>query len=282
MPAWSITLCVMLGVGLLAWIIQVALVQGIKKYRALFTENARVQMSELFLFLDAEQLWAANLAIAAVAAMVAGLVFQSLWVAGCCGALSFVLPRHMVVWLRRRRLREFDDQLPDALLALSGALSAGASLQVGLTQIVAESQAPLAQEFGLMLREQRFGVTMDESLANLYVRVPTEAANLVVSALRIAADTGGNLADTLERIARTIRARAHMEGRIRVMTAQGRLQARVVGALPLLLVVVLYRLEPEAMQKLWTTAVGWAVLTVVVLLELVGLWLIRKIVRIDA
>lgn len=282
MAAWSIALCVMLGVGLLAWIIQVALVQGMKKYRALFTENARVQMSELFLFLDAEQLWAATLAIAAVTAIVAGLVSQSVWVAGCSGALSFVLPRHMVVWLRRKRLRGFDDQLPDALLALSGALSAGASLQVGLTQIVAESQAPLSQEFGLMLREQRFGVTMDESLANLYARVPTEAANLVVSALRIAADTGGNLADTLERIARTIRARAHMEGRIRVMTAQGRLQARVVGALPLLLVVVLYRLEPEVMQKLWTTAVGWAVLTVVVMLELVGLWLIRKIVRIDA
>lgn len=281
MAVWFMSLCVMVGGGLLAWIIQVALVQGMKKYRAMFTEHAQIQMSELFLFLDPGQLWIANLACAAVVVALSGLVFQSLAAAVCCGVASLVLPRHMVAWLRRRRVERFDAQLPDALLALSGALGAGASLQVGLAQLVAESPAPLAQEFGLMLREQRFGVTMDESLANLHQRVPTDAANLVVSALRIAADTGGNLADTLERIARTLRARAHMEGRIRVMTAQGRLQARVVGALPLLLVAALYRLEPEVMQKLWTTAIGWAVLTVVLMLELVGLWLIRKIVRID-
>jgi tight adherence protein B len=171
--------------------------------------------------------------------------------------------------------------LPDALLALGSALRAGATLQAGLRQIVAEGQAPLAQEFGLMLSEQRLGVTIDESLSNLYRRVPTETSNLVVSALRIAADTGGNLAETLERIAATVRARLHMEGRIRALTAQGRMQARVVGALPLLLIAVLYRLEPDAMRQLWTTAHGWAVLLTVLSLETFGLWMIRRIVRID-
>jgi tight adherence protein B len=272
---------VMLSVGLSAWIVQWVVADGLARYRAVFTENARLRMSEFFLFIDAEHLWIANLVLAPAMAALSGILLQSWKVAALCLLAGIAFPSQAAAWLHRRRVRRFDMQLPDALLALGSALRAGATLQAGLRQIVAEGQAPLAQEFGLMLSEQRLGVTMDESLSNLYRRVPTETSNLVVSALRIAADTGGNLAETLERIAATVRARLHMEGRIRALTAQGRMQARVVGALPLLLIAVLYRLEPDAMRQLWTTAHGWAVLLTVLSLETFGLWMIRRIVRID-
>ncbi len=104
---------------------------------------------------------------------------------------------------------------------------------------------------------------------------------LVVSALRIASVTGGGLAETLERAAQTLRNSLAMEDKIRALTAQGKLQAIVVGALPLLLVLVLAQMEPEAMALLWRTRIGWATVAVVALLEIFGIVLIRKIVAID-
>lgn len=281
MRPWLIAAIAMAAMTLLAWLVQRAAIDAVARYRAVFAEHAKLRMSEFFLFVDVRQLWAANIGLAVACAMLLGMAWQSWSMAAGGLALGMALPAWITSWLRQRRLRRFDAQLPDALMALGSALRAGASLQSGLRQIVAESPAPLAQELGLVLGEQRLGVTVDESLHHLYVRVPTETCNLVISALRIAADTGGNLAETLERIAGTVRARLHMEGRIGALTAQGRLQARVVGALPLLLMWVLYRLEPEAMRPLWTTAAGWAVLAVIAALETLGLWMIRRIVRID-
>src|SRR5690606_21997059 len=164
---------------------------------------------------------------------------------------------------------------------LASGLRAGAAVSSALRQVVAEAPSPLAQELGLLLREQRLGVSFDEALANLGRRVPTEACTLCVSAMRIATDTGGNLAEVLERIAALVRARLHMQGRIDALTAQGRLQAWIVAALPPLLVVALAHLEPEAMATLWATPMGWGTLALVVVLETVGLLLIRRIVRVD-
>src|SRR5699024_6287771 len=112
-------------------------------------------------------------------------------------------------------------------------------------------------------------------------RVPTEGVQLVVSALHIAIQTGGSLAQMLERIAATLRARLHLQGRIRALTAQGRMQAWVMAILPVALAAVLSWLDPEGMEKLWTTPQGWLIIAVVVGLELAGLLLIRRIVSIQ-
>jgi len=183
--------------------------------------------------------------------------------------------------LRKRRLRKFEEQLPDALMMLSGGLRAGAGLTSAIQQLVAEAQNPLAQEFSLILREQRLGVTMEQSLNNLGRRVPTQTTVLVVSAMRIASETGGGLAETLERTSVTIRSRLQMEGKIDALTAQGKLQAWVVGSLPVALMLILNKMEPEAMGMLWHTRLGWATLVVLAFLEFMGVYLIRRITSID-
>ena len=111
--------------------------------------------------------------------------------------------------------------------------------------------------------------------------MPGEGTQLLVSALIIALHTGGNLAETLERIGHTLRARLHLLGRIDALTAQGRMQAWVMAGLPVFLGLVLTALEPDAMQVLWHTPLGWGVLTLVGVLEISGIFLIRKIVRIQ-
>jgi len=250
-------------------------------YRAAFTTQTRIRLGELFLFINPGRVWTLSLTLCVLAALTAIALTGSLMLAVVAASAALMLPRWLSIRWRRQRLKRFDAQLPDTLAALAAALRAGAALPGALRVIVSEADAPLAQEFGLMLREQRLGVPFEDALANLYTRMPTQGTGLVVAVLRIAAQTGGNLADTLERIAATLRSRSQLQGRVQALTAQGRMQAWVLAGLPPLLLLVLTRLEPEAMATLWHTPLGWGVLATVAVLEALGVVWIRRIVSID-
>ncbi|MNS97310.1 Bacterial type II secretion system protein F domain protein [compost metagenome] len=226
-------------------------------------------------------MWLAAVACAALSAALAFSLTGSGILAALFAGLASRAPRMTVEMLRRRRARRFEQQLPMALLMLASALRAGVALPTGLRHVVEQSGAPLAQEFGLMLREQRLGVPWDAALGNLQSRMPADSTSLVVAAMRIAAQTGGNLAEALESIAQTLRARLQLQAKLQALTSQGRLQAWIVGALPLVLLAVLNELEPDIMGLLWHTPMGWGVLAMVAVLETAGVLLIRRIVRIE-
>jgi tight adherence protein B len=272
---------VAIAAALLAWFAIDVGTTTLQRYKAQFTEKAQFQAREFFLFIDPRKLFAVNMAIMTVGVLLVWLLTGNLWLSlPVLAALAF-MPRVLYAWMKKRRLRQFEEQLPDALMMLGGSLRAGAGLNNALQQLVGQTQPPLAQEFSLMLREQRLGVTMEHSLANLSRRVPSDTCTLVVSAMRIASETGGGLAETLERTAQTIRGRLQMEGKIDALTAQGKMQAWVVGSLPLFLMLVLNNMEPEGMSYLWQTPIGWATLCVLAFLEVMGIYLIRKITTID-
>jgi len=270
-----------LSVSLTAWLIGRVGRRAMRRYRDAFTAEARVRMGEMFLFIDPGQVWTMRLLLCSGAGVVAIWFSGSIVLTVLAAVVAWAVPHWVSGCWRRARLRRFDEQLPDTLSALGAALQAGSALQGALRVIVAETGAPLGQEFGLLLREQRLGVPFEQALANLHARMPSESTGLVVAVLRIAAQTGGNLADTLERIAVTLRARLHLQGRIQALTSQGRMQAWVVASLPPLLALVLDQLEPEAMALLWHTPMGWMVLIAVAVLEGLGIYLIRRIVTID-
>lgn len=276
-----ITIVIALSAGLLTWFAIDIGTSTIARYRASFTERTRFQVQEFFLFIDPRKLFFANLALMALGAILVWIITGSPVLAIPVFFALALVPRVVYAWMRKRRLRKFEEQLPDALMMLSGGLRAGVGLSSAIGQLVAEAQAPLAQEFALVLREQRLGVTLEQSLNNLHRRMPTQTTTLVVSAMRIASETGGGLAETLERTSHTIRSRLQMEGKIGALTAQGKLQAWVVGLLPLVLMAVLNKMEPEVMSHLWHTRMGWATLAVIVFLEVMGIYVIRKIVAID-
>ena len=270
-----------LAVGALVWRAQAWVGPALQRHRQLYTHEAGLKLGEIFLFIDPAQLWFAAVVCGLLLGLLAWGVTQSLLAAGIAAVLAVRLPTRLVEGVRRNRQLRFEKQLPAALMSLAGGLAAGASLAVALKHIVEQSEAPLSQEFGLMLREQRLGVPFAEALANLQKRVPSESTVLVVAALRVASQTGGNLAEALERIAETLRARLQLQGKIRALTAQGRMQAWIVGALPILLAVALDQLEPDTMALLWHTPLGWAVVAVVVVLEVAGVLLVRRSVDID-
>jgi tight adherence protein B len=276
-----ITLVVALSAGLLAWFAIDVGTDSLKRYRANFTERAKFQVQEFFLFIDPKTLFAANLAVMLLGATLVWIATGSVVLAVPVFFALALMPRLLYARLRQRRLRKFDEQLPDALMMLSGGMRAGVGLSSAIGQLVLEAPAPLGQEFSLLLREQRLGVTLEQSLNSLARRMPTPTTVLVVSAMRIASETGGGLAETLERTAHTIRSRLQMEAKIVALTAQGKLQAWVVGLLPVGLGLVLSKMEPEAMGMLWHTRIGWLTLIVLVVFEFMGVYVIRKIIAID-
>ncbi|MDN5841859.1 MAG: type II secretion system F family protein [Alcaligenaceae bacterium] len=264
-----------------SWFAFDRLIRTYRSYESRMKDEARLRFDEFFLFLDPAQLW---VALTLACALLGGLVFwlsQRWWLATLVAAVALLAPRRVLQQIRMRRQHRFDTQLPGLLQSLAGALRAGSGMQRALQHVVTQSEPPLSQEFGLMLREQRMGVSFSQGLANLHQRMPTQACGLVVSALTIAAQSGGSLAETLENIAQTLRSRRHWMGRVRALTAQGRMQSWIMAGLPLLLLAVLHSLEPEVMSLLWTTWPGWVVLGLVLVLECLGIMLIRRIVAID-
>lgn len=250
------------------------------RYRNTYTHEAGHSLAELFLFIDPAQLWTLAGLLAFMLFALTQWLSGSLVLALLVSLVSLKAPRQGLRYLHRRRLRRFDTQLPEMLQALSYALRAGASLPVALRRLMIHTPAPLSQEMGLVLREQRIGVPLDTALRALSVRIPTRATVLMVAALRTALATGGNLAQMLERMAALLRARNELGLRVKTLTAQGRMQAWIVGALPVLLALALQCLEPQAMALLWHTPPGWAAIAVMVTLESVGFWMIRRIVDI--
>jgi tight adherence protein B len=160
-------------------------------------------------------------------------------------------------------------------------MKSGQSLQQAMETVVTFEKGPIAQEMTLFLRELRVGVGFNEALDNFYAHLPRNEVQLVVAAMKIARETGSNLAETLERIAQTLRSKLQMEGKIRSLTAQGKLQGIVMAALPVGMGLVLARAEPHAMSYMYTTWYGWAVMAVIGVMDMIGYFIIRKIVSID-
>ena len=250
-------------------------------YRETFTSTASSNMSDMFLFVDPQKLFKYNLIAIVVLPLLSWVVFRDFAATLAVLGIVIILPATLYRTMRARRMKKFEAQLPDALIMVSGAMRAGASLSIALEGLVKEQPPPVSQEFELYLKEQRLGVDFEQSLRSMEERNPMQDFRMLVTALRINREVGGNLAETMETLGDTLRRKAMMEGKIESLTAQGKLQGIVMTGLPVLLGFLLNFMEPEAMSKLWTTPIGWALLVVILIMESMGYFLIKKITTID-
>jgi len=273
-----VSACLSIAMG--AWLGQRLFYSASQHYRKSLTEQTRSELSDLFVFLDLTHLWPALVCVSTGLVALLWLVTQSVLFALCVGGVSFLLPRFFLTRAVRQRQQRFDLQLPDLLLSLSGALRAGAGLSVAMRYIVQEASPPLSQEFGLVLREQRMGVGFSQALTNLYKRMPLESVELVTTTLIIGTRSGASLADLLDRLCTNLRARQHLERKIDVMTTQGKMQAWIMGALPVVLLVVLSQIDPVSMHHLYSSLAGQVVLATVFTLECLGIYFLRRILAI--
>jgi len=272
---------VFVGMTLLAYTVMKQASIYMVEYKETFTESASANMSDMFMSVDAARLFNINLIAIFLIPIQVWYFLGDLPTALAVFALIAFLPAFVYSSMRKKRLRKFEEQLPDGLAMLSGAMRAGASLNIALENLVKEQPAPLSQEFELFMREQRIGTDFDVSLQHMENRLPLQDFAMISSALRINREIGGNLAEILESLADTLRRKHQMEGKIESLTAQGKLQGIVMTGLPVLLAFLLYFIERAAMEKLWTTPVGWAVLSIIVIMEFMGYIMIKKITSID-
>jgi len=242
---------------------------------------AKSDLEAMFIFTDANRLMAINLAVLIFLPVLAWVLTGNVILVGVCVVLAFLAPRYVLAFIARRRLLQFEQQLPDALLMITGALRAGASLPIAMDSVASEGKPPISQEFELLLREMRLGVDFGDALESMEKRVPLADLALVTAGMALSREVGANLAETLESIAKTVRAKLQMEGKIRSLTAQGKMQGVVMAGLPVFLILILNAMEPEAMAPLFHAWYGWVTLAVMTVTIGIGYHFIRRITNID-
>jgi tight adherence protein B len=197
------------------------------------------------------------------------------------GGLGLLVPRWVIAYLRNRRFSQINDQLVDGLTLISNALRSGLSLPQALELLVKEMKPPISDEFGVVLKEHKLGLLLDESLLNLTKRVPVDDLDMMVTSVTTIRETGGNLTEVFDVIARTITERKKVEGKIKAMTAQGMMQGFMMCAIPPVLGLAFYLLDPNYMLPMLTSVMGILMLLVMVAMDLMGMWMMLSIVKID-
>lgn len=288
---WIVPALFAVCTAMLVYVLLVALRDAEATHVAEYTADTARQFEDLFLFIPPEQIRRLThitaLVVFLLLFMIAGSMISAIGIlrGGVAGAIGVVVvyltPRFVLKIMKRRRLERFNSQLSGALNGMSNALKAGFSIQQSFDTVVQEGELPIAQEFGMFLQQLRVGVRFDDALEQMDKRVGSEDLTLMIQSIEIARQTGGNLTEVFDRIDETIRERRRIEGKIKALTAQGRIQGRVVGAMPFLLGVVLYLLDPVMMMTFLRSTAGIIVLFIVILLELIGAFFIRRIVDID-
>ena len=279
-PNWIVVLAAT-GAAVGFHLLFALLLREVPVYRERFAAAVSRQLARAHLYVDPGRLLRLNIGAATVVTLFVLAVSRSLLAAAAAAALCGVLPRAVLAFIRRRRQSAFRQQLSDLMLLTAGGLRAGSSLAQALEQTAAEIDVPARQEIGLMLREQRLGASFDDALAGLERRMPLEETALFAAALRISRETGGNLAETLESLGDAMRRKIAIEGKIRALTAQGRLQGWAMGLLPLVAAALLALVEPEATLALVRTRYGLATCAGIATMQLIGLVFVRRVMRID-
>jgi tight adherence protein B len=213
--------------------------------------------------------------------LVVGLFRGFLPMGVVAGVIGYFLPR---LWVGRRmaaRLSAFNRQLPDTISLLSNSLRAGSSFLQSSELVSRESQPPISMEFGRVVREVNLGLAMEEALHNMVRRIRSDDLDLMVTAINIQQQVGGNLAEILDTIAFTIRERVKIKGDINTLTAQGRYSGYLVAFLPIGIMLALQMINPEFMQPLFNETIGRILLGVGAAMMAIGFWLIRKITAIE-
>lgn len=206
----------------------------------------------------------------------AGLLFGAI-----VTIVGWKAPKPVIDWMYIRRVKTFNTQMVDALNLMSNSLKSGLSVVQSLALVVQEMPNPIQQEFNLVLSENKLGVTIEESFANLSKRVQSDDVEMFVTSINILRETGGNLAETFDTISNTIRERIKLEKKIDAMTAMGRNQAMMLLLVPPALGIFLQTSEPEFARPLFTTPAGWAIILVVLLLEATAYFVVSKITKIN-
>lgn len=200
------------------------------------------------------------------------------------GLVVFMIWYLPTLWLKNKaksRLKDFNDQLNSGLSLMSNALKAGHSFNQAIALSAKETAGSYSEEFKVLLKELNFGLAIEDAFANMSDRMPSLDLKLLINAILIQKDVGGNLSEILDNISTTIRDRQKLQNEMKTLTAQGKMSGGIVMFMPVVLGLVIYVFNPSYIALLFQTKVGLAMLGLCVFNEFLGMMIIRKIIKID-
>jgi tight adherence protein B len=209
------------------------------------------------------------------------IVTQSVVVSAIGTVLGALLPSMYIRRKRTKRLNAFEEFLPESIDLVGRALRAGHPLSAGFKMAADDGPEPVAGEFRRIFEEQRFGLPLQDSLLGMADRVNLVDVRILVTAILIQREVGGNLAEILDNLSAVVRARFTIRRQVRVYTAQGRMTGYLLSALPLIIFAILYALNGKYMSILFTDPVGKILVGAAISMQLIGFIWIRKIIKIE-
>jgi tight adherence protein B len=274
------TLAIAAIVFLIAWFNGPEVIKAWKRFERGYLERLHRALDSIYSRANPKRWFYTHMAVIALLFMAVASVL------GAINGLALAVIAGIVPWVSlsrrlRQRRSDMEEQLPDALISMSNSLRAGLTLPQSMGILVDNANPPVSEEFGLLLKEHRLGLTLDEAMSNMSERMASKNLDLVVTSIQVARVAGGNLPQVFEDTATAIREIARLEAKIQTMTAQGRLQAWVLGSLPVGMAFMIYKVDPTMINPLWEDPIGWVVLFFIAVFEIVGVFMIRKILTVD-
>ncbi len=201
-------------------------------------------------------------------------------IVGAC-ALGFFAPRIYLTVLRNQRLKAFNDQLGDTITLMVNGIRAGYSILQAMNAVAEEMSPPISVEFERIVQEVQLGIPMEEALDHMLERAPSDDLDMLITAINVQREVGGNLAEVLDSIAFTIRERVRIKGEIKTLTAQSRLSGYIIALVPVILGVIIYLINPGFMGKMFQDTCGYIMLGVAFAGIVAGFFVINKVVSIE-
>lgn len=262
-----------------------------KRYKDKYLEETSTELDDILLQLPPARVLDLNIAISVIIGIISAMLYflrvktaeplHIFIVFAIFFIISFPIPKIILRIMKKKRTEKFNIQLEGALGNISSSLKAGFSINQAFEELAHCNKHPLSVEFRMLMQEIRLGVTMEDALENMNKRINSADFELVSTAIITARQTGGELTGTLERLAALIRERMRINNKLKAMTSMGRLQALMIGCMPFLLLWGMFHVSPGMVSSFLNTPVGYIALLAVVILDILGFLVIKKITTID-
>jgi tight adherence protein B len=264
--------------------VNISLKKAVKKPQPSFkrsNEKLEIMLNRAGLPLRPEEYIMFKMISAAFVALLLYLVFGEAIFFIVGGGIGYVFPKWLINRKQKKRLEKFNLELPDMIATIVGSLRAGFSFTQALKTVVEEANGPIKEEMERVIKDMQYGTSLEEALNELKIRMPSEDLDLMIQAIVIQRQVGGNLATVLEKIVQTVRDRQKIQRQIITLTAQGRLSGIVIGLLPVFVGTFIYFIEPNYIGLLFEHPIGMIMLGLGVVSACIGFFIIRKMTVIE-
>lgn len=253
-------------------------VPKLKGNKAKRTESELIKADVPF---TVEELFVIKIIFSSILALFSFSIIKNMILMAVIFIIAWFIPELFISNRKKKRIKQFDDQLTEGIMVISNSLKAGYSFLQAVSVVTEEIKDPFAKEFKILLKEMTLGVSEDKALNNLLFRMESEDLRLVVNAILIQKDIGGNLSEILDNIEGTINERQKIKNEIKTLTAQGRLSGIIIAFIPVFLGIIIYTLNKDYVMVLFTNPIGKIMVISSIISEIMGLLIIRKVINID-